>query len=61
MEPIQLYIGKMYILLRSIIILSTYNYLGVILDSEMTLRPFFIHVRMITYCNIFILTKIRII
>ena len=36
-----------------------YNYLGVILDSEMTLRPFFNYVKKNVYVKIFALRKLR--
>ena len=51
-EPIRLYD-------RPVPFVKSYNYLGVILDSEMTLRPFFNHVKKIVYSKIFMLTKIR--
>ena len=36
-----------------------YNYLGVILDSEMSLRPFYTHVKKNVYVKIFSLLKLR--
>ena len=36
-----------------------YNYLGVIIDPEMTLRPYFNHVKKIVYSKIFAFSKIR--
>ena len=38
---------------------SNYNYLGVILDSKMTLRPFYNHVKRTVYSKMFVFRKIR--
>ena len=51
-EPLQLYN-------RDVAIVKQYNYLGVILDSEMTLRPFFNHVRKLAHGKLFSFRKIR--
>ena len=51
-EPICLYN-------RNVPFVKSYNYLGVTLDSGMTLRPFYNNVKKITYNKIFNLTKIR--
>ena len=40
-------------------VVKQYNYLGVILDSEMTLRPFFNHVKKIVYAKMFAFSKLR--
>ena len=50
-QPLELYN-------RNIPFVKSYIYLGVILDTEMTLRPFYNHVRKITYSKIFNLIKI---
>ena len=44
---------------NNVCIVRQYNYLGVILDSEMTLRPFFNYVKKIVSNKIFTLSKIR--
>ena len=51
-EPLKLYD-------KDVPFVKSYNYLGVILDSEMTSRPFFSHVKKIAYGKMFTLTKIR--
>ena len=38
---------------------TQYNYLGVILDAEMSLRPFFNHVRKLVHAKLFSFRKIR--
>ena len=40
-------------------LVKQYSFLGVILDSEMTLRPFYDHVRKNVYVKIFALAKMR--
>ena len=52
MEPLKLY-G------RDIPIDAQYNYLGVILDAEITIRPFINHVKKNVYVKIFALSKLR--
>ena len=42
-----------------VVIVSQYNYLGVILDSEMTLHPFIRHIKKTISHKIFTLAKIR--
>ena len=42
-----------------VIFVRQYNYLGVILDSEMNLRPFYEHVKKNVYVKIFSLLKLR--
>ena len=44
---------------QDVIFVRQYNYLGVILDSEMTLRPLFNHVKKNVYSKIFTLLKLR--
>ena len=51
-EPLQLYN-------REVAFVKQYNYLGVILDAEMTLRPFFNHVRKLVHGKLFSFRKIR--
>ena len=51
-EPLQLYDNDVGFV-------KQYNYLGVILDAEMSLRPFLTHVRKLVYIKIFSFTKIR--
>ena len=42
-----------------VIFVSQYKYLGVILDSKMSLKPFFAHVKKTVYSKLFIFRKIR--
>ena len=51
-EPLTLY-GS------NVVFVKQYNYLGVIIDAEMTLGPFFTHVKKIVYSKIFVFSKIR--
>ena len=44
---------------KDVHIVTQYNYLGVILDSEMTLRPFINYVKKIVSHKMFTLGKIR--
>ena len=43
---------------RPVALVKQYNYLGVILDSEITLKPFFNHVKKIIYAKVFSFQKI---
>ena len=52
LEPLEVY-G------HQIDFVKQYNYLGVIFDSEMNLRPFFNHVKKNVYVKIFTLSKLR--
>ena len=42
----------------NVLFVGQYNYLGVILDSEMSLRPFYNHVKKNIYVKIFSLLKL---
>ena len=44
---------------NDVLLVKQYNYLGVILDAELTLRPFINHIKMIISHKIFTLAKIR--
>ena len=44
---------------RPVDFVKQYNYLGVIIDSEMTLRAFYSHVKKIIFSKIFCFRKIR--
>ena len=44
---------------RDVVLVKQYNYLGVILDSEMSLRPFINYVKKNVYVKIFAFSKLR--
>ena len=44
---------------KDVVVVKEYNYLGVILDAEMTLRPFFNYVKKNVYVKIFAFSKLR--
>ena len=52
LSPVRLYESD-------VLFVSQYNYLGVIFDTEMTLRPSYNHVKKNVYVKIFTLLKIR--
>ena len=54
-----IYEEELYLYNDHLAVVSQYNYLGVILDSEMTLRPFFQHVRKLIHAKLFSFRKIR--